>query len=297
MRRLGQLAMLLTSYMPIMLIRAGAAVGGQQAMPPAAMQAHMDAAAGYIPRFGSFGSGSGRASGSAFGGGGPGGGSSSLPLTRSGSYHRRSASSSSAGRNGYVASPVGPTAGSSEAVAYQAAAAAAAGQQWHGNSLNWCAEPYMTACQQPFMAVQLGMQPGQFVPRSQSSGSRPQHWGRQPPAEAASEARSWQPQLAQHMRHISGSWPMEGGYQPAPMSASAPAPYVQHSGNGGRSGNGRFSTPAGGGGGYGPSSAPPSAMQSPVMDRYRQHGPPASAPPPPLLLPVLDLQVGGREGH
>ena len=156
----------------------------------------------------------------------------------------------------------------------------------------------MTACQQPFMAVQLGMQPGQFVPRSQSFGSRPQHWGRQPPAEAACEARSWQPQLAQHMRHNSGGWPMEGGYQQAPTSASAPAPYVQHSGNGGRSGNGRFSTPAGGGGGYGPSSAPPSAMQSPVMDRYRQHGPPASAPPPPpLLLPVLDLQVGGREGH
>lgn len=278
-------------------------------MPPAAMQAH-DGAAGFVPRLGSFGSGSGLAGGSGFGGGGPSGSGSSLPLPpgRSGSFHRRSASTSSSGRNGYVASP-GPA--GSEAAAYQAAAAVA--PQWHGgqpsscSSLNWCAEPYMVPCQppypaaqQPYMPVQLGMQPGQFVPRSQSVGERPQHWGRQLPPEAACDALAWQPQLPQHMRRNSGSWPMEGlaPYQAVPMSASAPAPYMQHSGNGGsggRSGSSRFAnSSASGGGGYGPSSAPPSAMQSPVMDRRRQQGPPASAPPPPpLLLPVLDLQVRG----
>lgn len=269
------------------------------------MQPHADGPAGYVPRFGSFGSGNGRASGGAFGVSGPAGASGSLPLNRSGSFHRRSASTSSGGRNGYVAPTVGLPASSSEAAAYQAAA----GQQWHvghGN-LNWCAEPYVApiqppfaAAQQQYMAIQLGMQPGQFVPRSQSFGSRQQHRGRQLAPEAASEALAWHPQLAQHVRHNSGSWPVEGGsmgYQPVPLSASAPAPYMQHSGNGGgRSSSGRFGPPAGSRGAYGPSSAPPSAMQSPVVDRSRQQGPPPSAPPPPpLVLPVLDLQVGARQ--
>lgn len=258
-----------------------------------------------MPRFGSFGSGNGRG-GSAFGVSGPSGASGSLPLNRSGSFHRRSASTSSGGRNGYVASPVGLPASSSEAAAYQAAA----GQQWHGahGNLNWCAEPYVAPIQPPFMAaahqqymaIQLGMQPGQFVPRPQSFGSRQQHRGRQLAPEAAGEALAWHPQLAQHVRHNSGSWPAEGGsmgYLPVPLSASAPAPYMQHSGNGGgRSSSGRFGMPAGNRGAYGPSSAPPSAMQSPVVDRSRQQGPPPSAPPPPpLVLPVLDLQVGARQ--
>ena len=286
-----------------------AQAGGQRPAKPAVAQGQLpDAAAGYLQRHGSFTSGGGRGGAGAYGGSAPGaaGPPLQLPNGRSASFHRRSASTSSTSLSSF---PAGLGAGGSEAAAMQAAAAA--GQQWPGShsssrsSLNWCAEPYATPCQQPYaaaqqayMQLQLAVQPGQFVGR-QPGGQRPQHWGRAPPAEAACDALAWQPQLVQQMRRVSSGWTLDGcplPFQALPVPVPVPVPFVQHSGAGGRSGSGRFGAPAGGGGSYGASSAPSSAVQSPVADRCWQLGIPTSMPPPPppLVLPVLDLQVRQR---
>ena len=146
-------------------------------------------------------------------------------------------------------------------------------QQWAHSSLNWCAEPY-AACQ-PAAFVPVVLQPvQQFVARPVAPpGPPPRQWGRQHSGELPPDSLG---SLAWQQVHVRA-------YQP----------YVQGGGGGGHTNGGRYSAPPRSHGGYGPGSAPASAMCSPVLDRSQQRGAPGSTPPPPpLTLPVLELQVG-----